>query len=422
MWLQRYSKAAAKSPFSTERRPCFIKAREGPEGFGLRFMLLRQMNMQISIRKCHIVSQLQQGIAIVVALWKNMLFLVKHRNHCESQAFRSSLPPDEEWSISQQRRSTSYHIPARTSKMLWRLRNRSTRRKKRHAYHNQTNRWKESYEMRFFQAFARREDILKNKDLELQEALILFNRFLKQNENKRRTAQMAADNEKKQKKAKVHEIEDKKKEIQTLKKDYIFLIIRKVERNEKYKEFLQKVYSEYPEDFEERDHIMYRYWSLKKTHNELKAHQKKIEAETEEISRNLKEGAKAQQTLSLELNNQMAKATKKFEKILEEKSNEVAKIEHQETVEASKKMKLSTCISSVENIYKRCCTNEAMVLNKPPILSYKSEEASTLDDKVNLTVQKLKVIHRYLEDFSSIVEMWEVKKAAEKKLANKEQS
>jgi len=271
------------------------------------------------------------------------------------------------------------------------------------------------------EAFARREDILKNKDLELQEALILFNRFLKQNENKRRTAQMAADNEKKQKKAKVHEIEDKKKEIQTLKKE-LDALKKKVERNEKYKEFLQKVYSEYPEDFEERDHIMYRYWSLKKTHNELKAHQKKIEAETEEISRNLKEGAKAQQTLSLELNNQMAKATKKFEKILEEKSNEVAKIEHQETVEASKKMKLSTCISSVENIYKRCCTNEAMVLNKPPILSYKSEEASTLDDKVNLTVQKLKVIHRYLEDFSSIVEMWEVKKAAEKKLANKEQS
>mmetsp|Transcript_6231 Transcript_6231/g.9719 ORF Transcript_6231/g.9719 Transcript_6231/m.9719 type:complete len:109 (-) Transcript_6231:229-555(-) len=30
--------------------------------------------------------------------------------------------------------------------------------------------------------------------------------------------------------------------------------------------------------------------------------------------------------------------------------------------------------------------------------------------------------NRYLEDFSSIVEMWEVKKAAEKKLANKEQS
>mmetsp|Transcript_6229 Transcript_6229/g.9713 ORF Transcript_6229/g.9713 Transcript_6229/m.9713 type:complete len:199 (-) Transcript_6229:305-901(-) len=124
------------------------------------------------------------------------------------------------------------------------------------------------------EAFARREDILKNKDLELQEALILFNRFLKQNENKRRTAQMAADNEKKQKKAKVHEIEDKKKEIQTLKKE-LDALKKKVERNEKYKEFLQKVYSEYPEDFEERDHIMYRYWSLKKTHNELKAHQKK---------------------------------------------------------------------------------------------------------------------------------------------------
>ncbi|GAB5370449.1 hypothetical protein AAMO2058_001493900 [Amorphochlora amoebiformis] len=53
--------------------------------------------------------------------------------------------------------------------------------------------------------------------------------------------------------------------------------------------------------------------TLKNTHHELKEKQKRIERETEDISRKLKEESKAQQTLSLELNNDYAKNTKKFE-------------------------------------------------------------------------------------------------------------
>jgi len=184
------------------------------------------------------------------------------------------------------------------------------------------------------EAFSRREDNLRNKDLELQEALVLFNRYLKQNENKRRAAQNAADMERKQKESKQKEIVKKRQEIQSLKKEWKELET-KVERNEKYKEFLQLVYSSFPEDFDERDHIMYRYWSLKQTHQELKEKQRKIETETEELSRKLKDETKAQQTLALERNNRMAKSAKKFEKILAEKSNEMSKIEHQETQEAA---------------------------------------------------------------------------------------
>ncbi len=36
--------------------------------------------------------------------------------------------------------------------------------------------------------FKRREEDLRKKDLELQEALVLFNKFLKENEHKRRCA------------------------------------------------------------------------------------------------------------------------------------------------------------------------------------------------------------------------------------------
>ena len=43
--------------------------------------------------------------------------------------------------------------------------------------------------------FKRREENLRKKDLELQEALVLFNRFLKDNEVKRRRAEQRANEE-----------------------------------------------------------------------------------------------------------------------------------------------------------------------------------------------------------------------------------
>lgn len=46
-------------------------------------------------------------------------------------------------------------------------------------------------------AFRRREDALRKKDLELQEALVLFNKFLKENEQKRRRAEQKTSEENK---------------------------------------------------------------------------------------------------------------------------------------------------------------------------------------------------------------------------------
>lgn len=38
------------------------------------------------------------------------------------------------------------------------------------------------------------------------------------------------------------------------------------------------------------------------------------------------------------------------------------------------------------------------------------EEASGLEEKVRLTLKKLEVIHQYLEDFKSILDMWKMEK------------
>ena len=54
--------------------------------------------------------------------------------------------------------------------------------------------------------FQRREEMLKKKDLELQESLIKFNKFLQENDSKRNRAEKKQLDEKKQKHIKEAEI------------------------------------------------------------------------------------------------------------------------------------------------------------------------------------------------------------------------
>ena len=55
-------------------------------------------------------------------------------------------------------------------------------------------------------AFRRREEALRKKDLELQESLIKFNKFLQENESKRNRAIKRASDERKQREQKEAEI------------------------------------------------------------------------------------------------------------------------------------------------------------------------------------------------------------------------
>jgi CFAP73 family protein len=64
--------------------------------------------------------------------------------------------------------------------------------------------------------FKRREENLRKKDLELQEALVLFNKFLKENEAKRKRADKRAEDEIQQRLEKEKRIEGKQQQLQRL--------------------------------------------------------------------------------------------------------------------------------------------------------------------------------------------------------------
>lgn len=271
-------------------------------------------------------------------------------------------------------------------------------------------------------AFARREDNLRKKDLELQEALVLFNRFLKQNEAKRRQATATAEAERKQKEQFSKEIKQKRTALEQAKRELEVLKMR-VESNEKYKLFLQKVHEENIGDFEERDHVMSRYRSLKRTHAELKEKRQRIEASCEKLARSLKDTAKGHHTLSLELNNECSTRAEAFERVMQDKNKAISNIEAREEYEAARRLQLGSIIASVDNVYLRCCRNEAEVMRKAATLALSKKTASAaakkqskeqLEKTAANTLKKLNIISRYLEDFASIRDMWRIEEKARK--------
>ena len=77
---------------------------------------------------------------------------------------------------------------------------------------------KEEY-LRHEDAFRRREEALRKRDLELQGSLIKFNKFLQENESKRKRAVTRAADERKQSDQKVSDIEHLSRQWQQRKLD-----------------------------------------------------------------------------------------------------------------------------------------------------------------------------------------------------------
>jgi len=113
-------------------------------------------------------------------------------------------------------------------------------------------------------AFRRREDGLRRKDLELQESLIKFNKFLKENESKRNRALKRAAEERKQREAKEMEI---KKLEQQLKEKLLEEneLKEEVQRNLQYQDFLESVCQNMSKYFPEISDILNRYKHNKST-------------------------------------------------------------------------------------------------------------------------------------------------------------
>merc|ERR1719159_2137593 len=115
--------------------------------------------------------------------------------------------------------------------------------------------------------YGKKEEQLRDKDIQLQHQLFRFNKFLQDNEAKRRRAESRAADEAAQIKAREEEIRDLEKQLEES-KQLCAELDEEVTRNMKYEEFLDLV-KDNCQEYSEIQDLVTRYETLESAHKDL---------------------------------------------------------------------------------------------------------------------------------------------------------
>jgi myosin heavy subunit len=266
--------------------------------------------------------------------------------------------------------------------------------------------------------FRKKEEQLRAKDLQLQHQLFRFNKFLQDNEAKRRRAETRAAEEAAQIKQKDEEIRDLETQLEENKqicKD----LEEDVERNMKYEEFLERVKETDADNYSEIQDLVTRYETLESANKDLMELQTQSENRIEELRSQYNNYRKAQEMEEIEIRNKMDSLRSE----LDEKQKARQQLQHEvdaATQESSKhSLYFGQILMSVENIHIRCTTkgkgiqHDATPLDDEAVPVARSaaeaeaaeaEEDNSFRTKKDAAVRQLKIILSYLKDFKSITE------------------
>ena len=252
-------------------------------------------------------------------------------------------------------------------------------------------------------AFRRREDGLRRKDLELQESLIKFNKFLQENESKRNRAMKRSAEERKQRELKEKEIERLKAQYTSVKREES-LLKERVEKLLKYQDYLEGVVLAMSKFFLEIQDISNRYNTLKENNADLIKKHKLEEAQTDLIQRDYLNLKKSSENKILNSTNAIAELQLKLEQTRAWTMREQEDID-QVALEASEKgLELGQIIASVSNILERCEESFRVRHNKPFIdRSHERMNVMPLPDQCNRIKSKLDDIALFMVDYRDII-------------------
>ena len=279
-------------------------------------------------------------------------------------------------------------------------------------------------------AFRRREDGLRRKDLELQESLIKFNKFLQgnfrtyklcsdsifnicepnvygnfqclpmvENESKRNRALKRAAEEKKQRETKEVEIRKLEAQLKQKLKEEAQLK-QEVEKNIKYQDYLDSVVQSMSKFFPEIADILNRYTTLRNANTHLLEKQQADETLNENTLREYLSYRKDKENQILNYNNEIAEMQLRMER---EQSKTMAlqgQIEGAIKGASDRARELGQILSSVANTLDRCEENFRRRHNKPQVdRSADKLDGMPLDEQVRRTILKLDEIAMFMTDF-----------------------
>jgi len=243
--------------------------------------------------------------------------------------------------------------------------------------------------------FKRREEMLKKKDLELQESLIRFNKFLQENDSKRNRAEKKRQDEQRQKTSKEAEIERLKDEVknQLAKRAEMEAEVKKMS---KYQAFLDMVL-EVEEDYPEITDLLARYATLDAAHQDLMDRQDTAGRENEDTRHELQQYVREKSDEILADNNELADLQLEEETEQAGARDLVSDADRQLTTVADSTLQLGQVMMACENIYSRC-VSKSQVGRKTP----KGGEAMT---ETEVLCEKLDLIKEFVTDLAAISKM-----------------
>ena len=161
--------------------------------------------------------------------------------------------------------------------------------------------------------FKRQEDGLKKKDLDLQESLIKFSKFLQENDSKINRAEKKGREEialRQQKEAEIADLERVLDELKTKFDTVNDVVVKHV----KYQRYLESVVEE-DSDLQEVGELLNRHGTLVATNTDLKQQQKVNSEEMEHVRADMNALVKRRTDEILNKNNQVARLKKQLEAI-----------------------------------------------------------------------------------------------------------
>jgi chromosome segregation ATPase len=251
-------------------------------------------------------------------------------------------------------------------------------------------------------AYRRREDGLRRKDLELQESLIKFNKFLQENESKRYRAQRRAAEERKQQDAKDVEIRkledqlhDKLLEESKLKDE--------VEKNLQYQDFLENMCQTMSKYFPEISDILGRYKTLKDANQQLLEQKQGDDEEVDARTKEFSAFKKDKENQILNQNNEIAELQMQMEQTIASTADIKANIDREKTEKSTREVTLGSILSASSNILDRCEQNFRARHNKPQReKSPERPEDADLGFVVDKCMAKLDEISMFMVDFVEV--------------------
>merc|ERR1719453_222067 len=246
-------------------------------------------------------------------------------------------------------------------------------------------------------------------DLQLQHQLFRFNKFLQDNEAKRRRAESRAADEAAQIKAREEEIRDLEKQLEES-KQLCSELDEEVTRNMKYEEFLEMV-KDSCQEYSEIQDLVTRYETLETAHKDLMELQTSSDTKIESLRNEYQTYQKDTEMEMLAMTNRVAKLQTERDEAVKDREHLGHQLDEASQEDSKHSLKFGQILMSVDNLHLRCINKRGHVLQHE--LTVKEEDQKPGDDdpdesedsfrkKKQRAIQQLRVILFYLKDFKEI--------------------